>query len=174
MWCRWIGWWLPRGGRGWVRSQLQENYICLHQPPHPHTHQQHATPPTFQNEQHFFSWPFNHVKNIFLTSEWESNKKFSDKVFLVCRYQDHGWCSIIVATYLQPHLINIADHWTNQPANNPIFYYADTFPSMIDLNHLPTADYLYTFRIKKDSFGHVDLDWTYSIIGGKGRNYQFF
>ena len=75
VWCRWIGWWLPRGGRGWVRSQLQENYICLHQPPHPHTHQQHATPPTFQNDQHLLSWPFNHVKNIFLHQSENLNNR---------------------------------------------------------------------------------------------------
>ena len=86
--------------------------------------------------------------------------------FLLCRYHDQGWCSIIVATYSQPHLINIADHWTNQRTNNPILYYADTFPSMIDLNHLPSAGYLYTFRNMEESLGQVDLDWTNSPIGG--------
>ena len=136
-------------------------------------------PPTTRNSPNFPEWPtspfltIQSCKKHFSCIRVRIKQKFSDKVFLVCRYHDHGWCSIIVATYSQPHLINIADHWTNQPTNNPIFYYADTFPSMIDLKHLPPAGYLYTFRIKEESFGHVDLDWTYSIIGGKGRKYQF-
>ena len=78
-------------------------------------------PPTTRNSPNFPEW----ATFLFLTIQsWKQHfscirvrikQKFSDKVFLVCRYHDHGWCSIIVATYSQPHLINIADHWTNQP-----------------------------------------------------------
>ena len=133
------------------KSQSQEKYICLHHPSLPH--QQHtAQLPT--NKAHF-SWDWIQTSPFSSCVNQSTRSRFSyfplslfPALLIVVKLSrsDRGQPSIIVATRLHPHSINIAEHWS-VVSDQPWYY-----PTTIQFLHS-----YYSNNLRCDDLSHQDV-----------------